>query len=136
MLFRSAAALVSTRHPIRHAVIVAPSHPLAGLAEVSLAQLSPHALALPDAGFGARQDLDRIARASSLRLDPVFVTGSLDMQKALALRGAAALILPPLCCADEIADGKLVAVGLEAGSAIETSLVICRAPQQIGRAHV
>ncbi|NVN31350.1 LysR family transcriptional regulator, partial [Endobacter medicaginis] len=80
---------------------------------------------------GARQDLDRIARAASRRLDPVFITGSLDMQKALALRGAAVLILPPLCCADEIEAGRLVAVALAEDSLIETSLVICRAPDRV-----
>lgn len=127
----SAAPLIAARHPIAHSAIVSPGHPLAGLERVSLAELTRHALALPGAGFGARQDLDRIARAASRRLDPVFITGSLDMQKALALRGAAVLILPPLCCADEIEAGRLVAVALAEDSLIETSLVICRAPDRV-----
>ena len=63
-------------------------------------------------------------------LDPVFVTGSLDMQKELALRGTAVLVLPPLCCSREIAAGALVAVPLEAGSTIATSLDLCRAPNR------
>ncbi len=124
----TAAALVQSRHPIEHAVIVSPGHALAGAGCVSLANLSRHALALPDTGFGARQDLDRMARAASLRLDPVFVSGSLGVQKALALRGAAALVLPPLCCQDEIEAGRLVAVAMSPESTIDTTLDICRAP--------
>ncbi len=115
---------------ISHAVIVSPRHAFAQLASVSMKMLCSQPLTIPDASFGVRQKLERIARAAGLRLDPVFVTGSLDLQKELALRGVAALVLPPLCCAREIASGLLVAVPLADDSAIETSLDLCRAPDR------
>ncbi len=126
----SAGALIHRRFAIEHAIIVGAGHAFAAAPEVSLRMLAGASLALPDTGFGARQDLDRMARAASLRLDPVFVTGSLDMQKALALRGVAALVLPPLCCRDEIEAGRLVAVRMAADSAIRTTLDLCRAPNR------
>lgn len=115
---------------VSHAVIVSPSHAFAQLASISMKMLCTQPLAIPDAAFGVRQKLERIARAAGLRLDPVFVTGSLDLQKELAMRGAAALVLPPLCCAREIASGLLVAVPLAGDSAIATSLDVCRAPDR------
>jgi DNA-binding transcriptional LysR family regulator len=119
--------LVCHRSVVSHAVIVSPGHAFSRLDSVSMKLLCSQPLTIPDASFGVRQKLDRIARAAGLRLDPVFVTGSLDLQKELAMRGAAALVLPPLCCAREIASGLLVAVPLADDSAIETSLEICRA---------
>ena len=115
---------------VPHAAIVSPDHVLASLHCVSMEQLARQSLAIPNSAFGVRQNLERVARRSSVRLDPVFVTGSLDMQKELALRGAAVLVLPPLCCSREIASGALVAVPLEAGSTIATSLDLCRAPNR------
>jgi DNA-binding transcriptional LysR family regulator len=122
--------LVCHSSVVSHAVIVSPSHALARLASVSMKLLASQPLAIPDAAFGVRQKLERIARGAGLRLDPVFVTGSLDLQKDLAMRGAAALVLPPLCCAREIASGLLVAVPLADDSAIETSLDMCRAAER------
>jgi DNA-binding transcriptional LysR family regulator len=115
---------------MRHAMIVSPGHPLARLACVSMKTLCSQALAIPDTAFGVRRKLERMAKAACVRLDPVFVTGSLDLQKELAIRGAAALVLPPLCCAREIASGLLVAVDLAEDSAIETALELCRTPDR------
>jgi len=115
---------------MRHAMIVSPGHPLARLGSVSMRTLCSQKLAIPDAAFGVRRTLERMAKSAGVRLDPVFVTGSLDLQKELAISGAAALVLPPLCCAREIESGLLVAVDLAADSAVETSLELCRAPDR------
>jgi len=115
---------------IAHAVIVSPGHPLAARPRASMRELALHTLAIPDLSFGLRQALERTAKACSVKLSPVFVTGSLDMQKELAIRGAAALVLPPLGCQREIASGLLVAVPLAEDSTIETSLDLCTAPDR------
>jgi DNA-binding transcriptional LysR family regulator len=122
--------MIHHSEPISHAVIVSPNHVLAGYASLQMEDLRQYPLALPDSNFGVRQNVDRIAKEASIRLNPIFVTGSLDMQKELAILGSAALILPPLCCSREISTGLLVSVPLAGGSRIETSIDICRAPNR------
>ncbi len=126
----TATSMVWHRTCIEHALIAAPEHPAASLTSVSLRDLAQLPLAIPDNSFGLRRDLDRLARAASVRLDPVFVTGSLDTQKELAIQGAAVLILPPLCCQREIEIGNLVAVSLDAKSRLATTLDLCRDPNR------
>ncbi len=131
-LFSPATAndMICHRVRIDHAVIVSPEHTLSSLKEATLKQVSDHPMALPDETFGVRQDLDRVARNMSIRLDPVFTTGALDVQKELAMRGAAALILPPLCCRSEIAANQLKAIPLAVCSTITTSLDLYRTPDR------
>ncbi len=126
----SARSMISSSYLISHAVIVGPAHPLASLPSISMKTLAGQPIAMPDASYGVRQSLQRSARAANVRLDPVFVTGSLDMQKELAARGAAVLVLPPLCCRREIDAGLLVAIPLAPDSMIYTSLDLCRAPDR------
>jgi DNA-binding transcriptional LysR family regulator len=119
--------MICHRQPVTHAAIVCPTHPFAALASISMKELAGVSLAIPDTTFGVRQNLERIARNSGVVLSPTFETGSLDMQKELAILGSTVLILPPLCCRREIASGLLVAVPLAVDSRIETTLDICRA---------
>jgi DNA-binding transcriptional LysR family regulator len=123
-------AMICHSRPVSHAVIVGATHPFASLTFISMAELARVSLAIPDGSFGVRRNLERIARAAGVQLDPIFETGSLDLQKELAILGSTALILPPLCCRREIASGLLVAVPLTDDSRIETSLDICRAPNR------
>jgi DNA-binding transcriptional LysR family regulator len=122
--------MICHSRPVSHAVVVGASHPFAALTSISMQELAQVPLAIPDATFGVRQNLERIARASGVVLDPAFETGSLDLQKELAILGSAALILPPLCCSREIVSGLLTAIPLADDSRIETSLDICRAPNR------
>lgn len=123
-------AMICHSRPVSHAVIVGPTHPFASLGSISMPELARAALAIPDGSFGLRRKLERVAQASGVQLDPIFETGSLDLQKELAMLGSTALVLPPLCCKREIALGLLVAVPLSDESKIETSLDICRAPNR------
>lgn len=122
--------MICHSQPVSHSVIVGAKHPFAALRSISMKELARVSLAIPDDTFGVRQNLQRIARASSVLLDPVFETGSLELQKELAILGSTALILPPLCCSREIASGLLIAVPLAEDSRIETSLDVCRAPSR------
>jgi DNA-binding transcriptional LysR family regulator len=126
----SARSMISDSYVISHAVIVSPTHTLASLPSVSMKTLASQPIAMPDAAYGVRQSLQRNAKAAGVRLDPVFVTGSLEMQKELAARGTAVLILPPLCCRREIEAGVLVAIPLAPGSMISTSLDLYKAPDR------
>ena|SRR5689334_7153299 len=123
-------AMICHSTPVSHAVIVGPTHPFACRGLISMPELARAALAIPDSSFGLRRKLECVAQGSGVQLDPIFETGSLDLQKELAMLGSTALILPPLCCKREIALGLLVAIPLSDESKIETSLDICRAPNR------
>jgi len=113
---------------IGHAVILVPNHQFAGRESLSLRDLSQIPLALPDGSYGVRRRLNEIAAASNIDIDPVFVSGSLETQKELALRGKAALILPVMCCQREVDAGLLKAVPLNKGDEINTAIDLCCAP--------
>ncbi len=120
-----AGVLVRCRTEQTHAAIMAPSHPLAQAPSVTMADLSGHALAVPNAAYGARQALDAAARDVGCKLDPVYVTGSLEMQKELARRGAAVLVLPEMTVQRECEAGTLVAVPIRDARPIRTRIDLC-----------
>jgi len=124
----TARSFVTWQCDVGHAVIVSPDHALAGHDVVTMEVLARQALAVPDDTYGVRRRLEQAAARAQVALDPVFVTGSLVAQKELAIRGMAALVLPPVCCRREIASGLLVAVPLEAGAAISTAIDLCALP--------
>lgn len=116
-------ALASSR--LEHHVVMSPRHPLAGMAELQLAQLAEYPLALPDEHYGVRQALDEAARYHGTALNLVFHTASLETQKALAMDGASLLILPPMAVARECREGQLVSVPLRQGELAHTRLDLC-----------
>lgn len=119
-----ATATAGTKRRLRARVVydavMAPTHPAAAAPEIALADLVRHPLALPDPSFGARQAFDAAFAREKLTLDPVFVTGSLEMLKELALRGAAVTLLPPETVARELAAGLLVARPIAGGRGVRT----------------
>ncbi|HWL57297.1 MAG TPA: LysR family transcriptional regulator [Paracoccus sp. (in: a-proteobacteria)] len=118
---------VLLRVPMRHDPVMAPGHPLAALDEVSLEDLLHHPLALPDRAFGVRRALDARIRARGLAAPEVaFTTASLELQKELACRGAAVMILPRQTVAREIGTGFLTQRPFCARDRIETYLELCR----------
>ncbi|ARW15486.1 LysR family transcriptional regulator [Komagataeibacter europaeus] len=126
----TAQSFVSHSIQLRHSVIVSTDHPLACRPHVTINELACHALAIPDESFGVRRELNRAARARGVTLDPAFVTGSLVMQKEVAMRGMAALVLPPECCRREIQDGLLCAIPIQPANAISARLDLCSLPQR------
>ncbi|WP_148252795.1 LysR family transcriptional regulator [Aidingimonas lacisalsi] len=97
---------------LEHHVVMTPDHPLAGRTSLSLADIASHPLALPDDSYGARQALEMAARRQGVSLAPTFRTASLETQKALAMAGAALLVLPPLAVSRECRTGQLTSVPL------------------------
>jgi DNA-binding transcriptional LysR family regulator len=101
---------IRARCELWHRVLVAPHHPLSARQSVTLAELVEEPLAIPDESFGVRQALERTAKASGVTLKPTFTTCSVEMQKALARRGAALLILPQFDFNEACAEDGLCAV--------------------------
>ncbi|WP_019997458.1 LysR family transcriptional regulator [Aureimonas ureilytica] len=109
---------------VENMVIVAPSHPLAKLPHVTLAEIAEFPLAIPDESFGARQALEQGAAQAGVDLNRLFVTNSIEIQKELGRRGSAALILPALAVAREMALGELCAIPIRGGWQIRTRLAL------------
>ncbi|MDS9467719.1 LysR family transcriptional regulator [Paracoccus sp. MBLB3053] len=118
---------VLLRLPMRHEPVMAPQHPLAALTEVTLEQLLQHPVAIPDRTYGVRRAFD--ARLQAAGLEPphfAFVSASLELQKELACRGSAVMILPRQTVAREIEGGFLTLRRFCARDRIETHLELCR----------
>ncbi len=75
---------VELRMPAPVRAVVATDHPLAGLPEVSLAQLMAYPLALPDADSTLRQLIDISCSRQQLQCEPVFSSRSVDALVAFA----------------------------------------------------
>lgn len=109
--------------PVRHEPIMATDHPLASLDKISISDLIGHKLAIPDRNFGVRRALDARIRAAGFDpIDAAFTTSSLEMQKELAMRGSAILILPQMTVQRELDAGLLVLRPFDAKAKIETLL--------------
>ncbi|MBB4008689.1 LysR family transcriptional regulator [Allorhizobium taibaishanense] len=120
-----AATKVRSRAQIVYDVIAASHHPAAQLKEITIAQLATYPLAVPDASYGARRAFDAWFRKAGQVLDPVFVTGSLEMQRELVLRGAALTLLPAQTVARERRAGDLVVIPVAGGAGIRTPIDLC-----------
>jgi len=121
---------VRVRSELTYDVIMAADHPAAGAKELGLRDLVQMPLALPDKSFSARQAFEDVFAKDSLTLDPVFVTGSLEMLKELVLRRAAVTLLPALAVRREIEAGQLAAVPVVSGRAVRTPIDLCVAPDR------
>ncbi len=110
MFARQDARIVTRlRVPLQHEAVMAPNHPLALRHELTLGDLADHPLALPGTDFGLRRAFDARIRGAGLPpVAPTFTTASLELQKELARRGAAILILPAMTVARDVAAGDLV----------------------------
>ena len=115
-------ARVRLRAQIVYDVIAAAGHPAAIHRELTVAQLAGYPLAVPDRGFGARVAFDAFFAAAGQKLDPLFVTSSLEMLRELVLRGAAVTLLPALTVSREVDSGLLVAIPIAEGRGIRTPI--------------
>jgi len=83
----SVSVLADTRHPL--VALVAPTHPLAQLGEVGLAECSHFPLAVPDASLAARAILDGAMEEAGITLEPALESASIETLKAFARLGQA-----------------------------------------------
>lgn len=121
---------VRMRSDVIYDVILSADHPAARAKEISLEDLVQMPLALPDRTFSAGQAFEDVFAKARLKLDPVFVTGALEMLKELVLRKAAVTLLPALSVKREIEAGQMVAVPVAGGKAVKTPMDLCVAPDR------
>lgn len=121
---------VRVRSELTYDVILSADHPAAGAKEFTLRDLVQMPLALPDKSYSARQAFEDVFSKAGLELDPVFVTGALEMLKELVLRRSAVTLLPALSVKREIEAGQLVAVPIAGGKAVKTPMELCVAPDR------
>lgn len=121
---------VRLRSEVAYDLITSAKHAAAGMTEISLKDVAALPLALPDKSFGARQAFEEQFAKVGVGLDPVFVTGSLEMLKELVLREAAVTLLPRLTITREIEMGLLSAIPISGGRAVKTAIELCVAPDR------
>lgn len=121
---------VRLRSEITYDVITWASHPASERPEISLKEIAALPLALPDKSFGARQAFEEQFAKIGVELDPVFVTGSLEMLKELVLQQAAVTLLPALAVQREVQSGLMVAIPVAAGKGVRTAIDLCVAPDR------
>ncbi|WP_165217549.1 LysR substrate-binding domain-containing protein [Affinirhizobium pseudoryzae] len=121
---------VRLRSEITYDVITWASHPAAERPEITLKEIAALPLALPDKSFGARQAFEEQFAKIGVELDPVFITGSLEMLKELVLQQAAVTLLPALAVQREIQSGLMAAIPVAAGKGVRTAIDLCVAPDR------
>ncbi|MGF9692322.1 LysR family transcriptional regulator [Rhizobium sp. 0TCS1.26] len=127
---KMAGVKVRLRSEITYELITWGNHPAAGRPEITLKEIATLPLALPDKTFGARQAFEEQFAKLGIELDPVFVTGSLEMLKELVLREAAVTLLPALTVQREVDLGLLAAIPISAGKGVRTAIDLCVAPDR------
>jgi DNA-binding transcriptional LysR family regulator len=127
---KMAGVKVRLRSEITYDLIASVKHPAAGRPEITLKEIAALPLALPDKSFGARQAFEEQFAKLGIELDPVFVTGSLEMLKELVLREAAVTLLPALTVQREVDLGLLAAIPIAAGKGVRTAIDLCVAPDR------
>jgi DNA-binding transcriptional LysR family regulator len=90
--------------------VMAPSHPLAGAKNLTLAQCLAHPIAWPSPGLSLRAALDKIPGTRGLR--PAFECNSLRLMASLARHGSCVAFQTPIGIEQEMAEGKLVWIPL------------------------
>lgn len=93
-------------------VAVPPGHALAGAKSVSLAQLAPYRLCLPEATFRTRQLLRAVEVAENCSLRPSITSNSLNLLKSLVRSGEFVTLVPELAVHEELERGDFVALPL------------------------
>ncbi|WP_439596961.1 LysR family transcriptional regulator [Falsiroseomonas sp.] len=92
--------------------VVAPGHPLAGRAELRLAECLDFPVALPAQETGGRALIEAALAGSSRRLEPVLEADSLELLASFASSCGGVTFQSALGIAKELARGELVAVPL------------------------
>lgn len=79
--------IASVHQPL--CAVVAPDHPLAGRMSLRLSDCADYPIALPDTTLAARSLIDRALANASFKLEPVFVSNSVELTKTYARQNRA-----------------------------------------------
>lgn len=103
---------VELRSPAPVMAVLAPGHPLAGKRSLSLAQLAPYPLALPDRASTLRQLLEISCSRQQLPYEPAFASHHLDALISFAAESDAVAFCGELAIRARVRRGEVVCVPL------------------------
>lgn len=110
-------------------LIARPDHELAGHSSIALADLARTPLVMQQRGSGVRAVVEEALRAAGLRSQDVPVDMELGLQqsaKAAVLDGLGVTVISRLAVAQEVADGRLVAIPID-GPELARDFAVVRA---------
>lgn len=113
---------------------VAPSHPLATRTEVYPEDLNGQDFIAFDEDLSIRRELDRFLRSQGIDIRPVMHFDNIQMIKEAVALGSGVSILPARTMQAEIAQGRLVAVRLQAPNLARPVGVVHRKRKKFNRA--
>lgn len=114
--------------------IMAPDHPLASAASLSLGECLQHRVAWPAKGLSLRLVLDR-AKSRKSAAPPMIECNSLRFMAALARRGDCIAFQPPIGIEQDLSNRALVWVPLKYRIGADTFMAVCRKGHR-GRATI
>ena len=115
-------------------VAVSPSHPLAARSEVYPADLNGQTFIGFDEDLSIRREIDRFFRASGVEVNLVMHFDNIQTIKEAVALGSGISILPARTMQAEIAQGRLVAVKLEAPELVRPVGIVHRKRKKFNRA--
>jgi DNA-binding transcriptional LysR family regulator len=98
---------VEHRQPAPVIAIMRPDHPLARFRSVTLAQMQPYPLALPEADNTVRQLFDIAAGERGIVFEPVLVTNHFETLTSFVLHGGGLSISGAVTVGDRLRRGEL-----------------------------
>ncbi|MCO5131384.1 MAG: LysR family transcriptional regulator [Xanthobacteraceae bacterium] len=111
-------------------LIVAPGHPFATRASCCLADLDGLKVILPNTSFGIRQEVERVAAQSKIRLKLCYETNSLAFARTIVAQTDVATFLPRDSAKPDLLAGRLVAVPLRDRRLAATRATLVQAVSQ------
>lgn len=106
--------------------VMAPSHPLAGQADLDLAMLGNEPIGLPDPSFGIRHLFDHVVKTGQLKANVRLQTNSIDMLRQFAVHEMGIVFMPIFAFERELATGRLVVVPIADNNLATASMKICK----------
>lgn len=94
-------------------VLAPPSHPLAGRANISLAQLAAQSCALPDESFGIHHLVRRVFARAGLVVNAPVLSDSLSFLRAHSIRSGLITFMPLQAALPEVRSGSLVPLDVD-----------------------
>lgn len=116
-------SVMDYREPLK--CLVANDHPLAEAKVLTLRDIHPYPLALPDQSFGLRQMIDVAFRERRLSSAVWLNTNSLELTKTMAITGRAISFMPAVSVLSEVARDRLRSIPLMASEWTESCTSIC-----------
>ncbi len=116
------------------ALAAAPSHPLAGKASISLADLNGQNYIAFDDDLSIRRHIDRFLREAGVEVNITMQFDNIQMIKEAVTLGSGVSLLPERTMHAETAQGRLVSVPLDAPGMVRPVGIVHRRRKKLNRA--